>query len=68
MVAVLDQQKGGEVLERQFIVTVIEEDLPEIFKDDLEGHIRGAIGDLLGFDADVSFSVEEINAMEGNAE
>lgn len=68
MVAVLDRQKGGGVLERQFIVTVLEEDLPDKFKDDLEGHIRGAIGDLLGFDADVGFSVEEINAMEDNAE
>jgi hypothetical protein len=46
--------------ERKFIVTVLEEDLEEKFKDDLEGHIRGAIGDLLGFDADIGFSVEEV--------
>jgi hypothetical protein len=46
--------------ERVFIVTVLEEDLEEKFKDDLEEHIRGAIGDLLGFDADIGFSVEEV--------
>lgn len=52
-------------MERIFIVSVIEEDIPEQFKDDLEGHIRGAIGNLLGLDADVGFSVEAAGEAEG---
>lgn len=51
-------------MERQFLVTIIEEDVPEQFKDDLEGHIRGAIGELLNMDADVGFSVDEIGGEE----
>jgi len=47
-------------LERQFIVSIIEEDLNDQFKGDLEGVIREAVGEKLGFDADVSFSVNEI--------
>ena len=49
-------------MERKFIVSVIEEDIPDQFKDDLEGHIRGAIGELLNMDADVGFSVEEMES------
>ena len=45
-------------MERTFIVSVIEEDIPEQFKDDLEGHIRGAIGNLLRLDADVGFQLK----------
>lgn len=45
---------------REFIVSIIEEDLPDEFKDDLEGYIRETIGEKFGFDADVSFSVQEI--------
>ncbi|MBN2878674.1 MAG: hypothetical protein JXN65_03495 [Clostridia bacterium] len=53
--------------ERVFIVKVLEEDLAKKFKDDLEGHIRGAIGDLLGFDADIGFSVEEVDKEEDDS-
>lgn len=52
--------EDNKYTERKFIVTVLEEDLDEKFKDDLEGYIRGAIGDLLGFDADIGFRVEEV--------
>lgn len=46
---------------RQFVVSIHEEDLDEEFKDDLEGHVRDAVGSKFGFDADVSFSVVEID-------
>lgn len=55
-------------MERKFIVSVIEEDVPEQFKDDLEGHIRGAIGLLLNMDADVGFSVVEFEKSEKSEE
>lgn len=45
---------------RQFVVTIIEEDLPGEYEDDLEDVIRETIGEKFGFDADVSFSVNEI--------
>jgi len=47
-------------MERQFIVSIIEEDIDEQYKDDLEGHIREAIGQAFGLDADVSFGVNEV--------
>jgi hypothetical protein len=47
-------------MEKQFIVSIIEEDLDDQFKEDLEGHVRAAIGEAFGFDADVSFNVIEL--------
>lgn len=47
-------------MERLFIIRIIEEDIPKELNDDLEGHIRGAIGELLNMDADVGFSVVEV--------
>lgn len=45
---------------RKFLINIHEEDLDEEFKDDLEGHVREALGSKFDFDADVSFSVNEI--------
>lgn len=45
---------------RQFIVSIHEEDLDDQFQDDLGGHVREAVAEKFGFDADVSFSVIEI--------
>ena len=47
--------------ERTFVVKVLEEDLDQQFKDDLEAYIREAIADALGLDTDVSFIVKEVD-------
>jgi len=49
-----------QMVVRQFVVTIIEEDLPGDYEDDLEDVIRETIGEKFGFDADISFSVNEI--------
>ncbi len=51
----------GEHVERQFVLTILEEDLEEKYSDDLKGHISMAIGDALEIDSDVSFSVEDVD-------
>lgn len=53
-----------EQREQNFIVSVVVEDVPEHLREDLAGHIRGAIGDLLKMDADIGFSVEALDPEE----
>jgi hypothetical protein len=45
--------------ERQFIVSVIDEDVEEHLRVDLESTIRLAVGQALGLDDGVGFNVEE---------
>ena len=47
-------------VQRSFIVTILENDLEEKYREDIEGRIKEAIGKEFGLDDGVSYSVMEV--------
>lgn len=50
----------GEITERKFIVTIIEEDIGGRYAENLKGNVAIAMADYFAIDEDISFSVEEM--------
>jgi hypothetical protein len=50
-----------ERTERRFLVTILEEDVGERYKEDLQGYVGMAITEALAIEIDVSFGVEEVD-------